>query len=385
MTRDVHTLPTVAHIVFRFDYGGLENGVVNILNELKGDGVRHVVIALTEASSFADRLTGDVDVHSIGKRPGKDPKSYIRLYRLLRQISPDVVHTRNFGTIDCSFVAFLAGVPVRLHSEHGWDVFDPDGTVAKYRWIRRAMSAFIHRFVTVSDDLAKWLVNTVGIPQRKVTVLLNGVDTRRFGPAISRDRSLLPAALRSDDIVVVGSVTRFSAIKDPLNLVRAFKNLGSLDRHSSSAPALVMIGSGELEESARAALAEAGLEEASWLPGARDDVADLMKSMDIFVLGSLREGISNTILEAMASGLPIVASDTGGNRELVANGVNGKLVRPGDARALAAAISRYIVDPELRHRHGAESRRRACTQFSLDVMIDRYRSLYDGSIAEATK
>ena len=302
MREGTNSRPTIVHIVFRFDYGGLENGVVNILNGLKDDDLRHVVIALTEATSFADRLTGDVDVHSIGKRPGKDPKSYVRLYRLLRQIDPDVVHTRNFGTIDCSFVAFLARVPVRLHSEHGWDVFDPDGTRAKFRWARRAMSAFIHRFVTVSDDLAEWLVNTVGISNRKVSVLRNGVDTRRFEPAVSRERSALPAALQRDDVVIVGSVTRFSAIKDPLNLVRAFESLERSSGHSASTPALVMIGSGELHEAACAALSDAGLAESSWLPGSRDDVAALMRSMDIFVLGSLREGISNTILEAMASG-----------------------------------------------------------------------------------
>lgn len=374
---------TIVHIIFRFDYGGLENGVVNILNGLADDGARHVVVALTEATAFAERLPDAVAVHSVGKKPGKDFGAYLRLYRLLRQLRPQVVHTRNFGTIDCSLVAFLARVPVRLHSEHGWDVFDPDGTKRKYRWMRRVMSRFIHRFVTVSDDLAGWLVHTVGIARGKVERLYNGVDTGRFRPADDSGRDLLPARLRRDGVVVIGSVTRFSAIKDPMNLVNAFQRLA---RRDSAAPAvLVMIGGGELHSEAQAALAEAGLAESVWLPGARDDVPALMQIMDVFALGSLREGISNTILEAMASGLPIVASDTGGNRELVADGENGLLVPPGDDRALAEALEHYVGDSTMRRRHGAESRRRAAEEFSLSVMVDRYRALYNGAIAEAVE
>jgi sugar transferase (PEP-CTERM/EpsH1 system associated) len=373
---------TVVHIVFRFDYGGLENGVVNILNGLADENTRHVVIALTEATNFAERLPGGVDVHSIHKQAGKDPKAYVRLYHLLRRIRPDVVHSRNFGTIECAFVAFLAGVPVRIHSEHGWDVFDPDGTRPKFRWMRRAMAPFIHRFVTVSEDLASWLVGTVRISKDKVEPLHNGVDTRRFQPRAAPSREGLPEAIAQGD-VVIGSVTRFSAIKDPLNLVRAFIALRRDDAQSPEQPVLAMLGHGELHDEACRELERSGLRDLAWLPGARDEVAELMRSMDVFVLGSLREGISNTILEAMATGLPIVASDTGGNRELVADGVNGFLVEPGDPAGLADAIRRYLGDPGLRERHGAESRRRACSEFSLDAMIGRYRSLYEQAISKA--
>jgi sugar transferase (PEP-CTERM/EpsH1 system associated) len=217
--------PLVAHIVFRFDYGGLENGVANLLNGLQGERLRHAVIAMTEATSFAERLPADVRVYEIGKQPGKDPRAYIRLFRLLRQLAPTVVHTRNFGTIDCAFIAFLARVPVRIHGEHGWDVFDPDGTNRKYRLIRQAMSPFIDRFVTVSQELGEWLENVVGIPHKKITRICNGVDTARFRPAANAtEKSACPGAGEPGRLVI-GSVTRFSKIKDPLNLVEAFRQL----------------------------------------------------------------------------------------------------------------------------------------------------------------
>ncbi|MEO1201367.1 MAG: TIGR03088 family PEP-CTERM/XrtA system glycosyltransferase [Pseudomonadota bacterium] len=385
MIRDVGDRPTVVHIIFRFDYGGLENGVVNILRGLVDDDVQHIVVALTEATAFADRLPEGIALHSIGKRPGKDPAAYFRLFRLLRRLKPSVVHTRNMGTIDCALIAFLARVPVRIHGEHGWDIFDPDGTNPKYRRVRRVLAPLIHKFVTVSDDLGDWLIDTVGIRSSKVQRLRNGVDVRRFHP-VSEDRcDRLPAAIGKPGNVVVGSVTRFSAIKDPLNLVRAFSRLATAQAAPGGSAVLVMIGAGELHADAVAAVEATGVAELSWLPGARDDVPELMRAMDVFVLGSLKEGISNTILEAMASGLPVVACETGGNHELVADGVNGCLVPPGDSEALASAIGRYVDDASLRREHGNASRDRAENEFSIDAMIERYRNLYNWAIARALK
>ena len=354
----------IVHIVFRFDYGGLENGVVNVINGLSEGRYRHVVIALTEATEFAARLRGDVVVKCIGKRAGKDFPAYVRLFRELRRLRPDIVHTRNLSTLECAFVAFLAGVPVRIHGEHGWDVFDPDGTRPKYRLMRRFVYRFVNRVVAVSEDLEKWLVRVVGIPPRKVRHICNGVDTERFKPAAAKHDA--------SGEVVIGTVTRFEAIKDPRNLIEAFIML----REAGHRIRLVMIGDGELYAGCKKALEIAGETSASWLPGSRDDIAEQLRSMDVFVLGSLREGISNTLLEAMSSGLPVVATDTGGNRELVEPDLNGVLVPPGDRDALSQAIREYVVDPSRRIKHGRASRDRVMSRFSLVRMIDEYRSLY---------
>jgi len=364
----------VVHIVFRFDYGGLENGVANLVNSLSGESLRHAIVVLTEATEFSRRLSDDVQVFTLGKKPGKDPAAYVRLYKLLRRLKPAIVHTRNIGTLDCSFIAFLARVPVRIHGEHGWDVYDPDGTHAKYRWLRRIFSRFVYRFVTVSDDLRAWLIAVIGISEEKVKHICNGVDTQRFQPATLERGG-------GTGGVVIGSVTRFSPIKDPLNLVEAFIMLHEDGTAACKSAKLVMIGDGELHGQALDLLREANLESCSWLPGSRDDIPEQLRSMDVFVLGSLREGISNTILEAMAAGLPVIATNTGGNGELVQSGVTGMLVPPADTESLASALANYVADSNLREEHGRASWQRVIDEFSINVMVQNYKNLYNGALA----
>jgi sugar transferase (PEP-CTERM/EpsH1 system associated) len=371
--------PLIVHIVFRFDFGGLENGIVNLINGTADGRFDHAVIALTESTEFARRLRVGVPVFALRKRPGQDFSAHYRLYRLLRTLRPAVVHTRNFGTLDCALIACLARVPIRIHGEHGWDIFDPEGTKRKYRIARRILAAFVHRFVTVSIDLQRWLAEVVGIAPGKVTHIYNGVDTERFHPAASNERRRLPADIFPPGAIVVGSVTRFSAIKDPLNLVDAFIRLRSTSRAAASVR-LLIAGDGELRAAALSRLEQAGAAGAAWLPGSRNDVAELLRDMDIFVLGSLREGISNTILEAMASGLPVIASSAGGNSELIRAEENGALVPPGDSAALAAALGRYVEDDALRRKHGRAARERVVAQFSLAAMLANYQALYERTL-----
>jgi sugar transferase (PEP-CTERM/EpsH1 system associated) len=369
--------PLVVHIVFRFDYGGLENGIVNLVNGLPADELDHAIIALTEASDFRLRIRrADVKIYALNKRPGKDPGVYLRLWKLLRALKPDIVHTRNVGTMDCLAVAWLAGVPVRMHGEHGWDVHDPDGANPKYRRVRRLFNPLVRRFVTVSRDLERWLVERVGIDAGKVVQICNGVDTQRFHPRRGEARESLPAERFPAGCIVIGSVTRLTEIKDPLNLVRAFLAARPALLAEGRDVRLAVIGDGPLRGAIEAEVAAAGAKECVWLPGSRDDVAALLRAFDVFVLGSLREGISNTVLEAMASGLPVIASATGGNLELVEHGVNGALVPPGDAAALAAELTSYVRDDAKRAAHAAASRRRAEQHFSLGGMMNRYRELY---------
>lgn len=362
--------PLIAHLVFRFDIGGLENGVVNLVNGLPESEFRHVVIALTEATDFRLRIArDDVRVHEIGKRPGKDPKAYLRLYRLLRELQPDIIHTRNLATLECALVAALARVPFRIHGEHGWDVHDQYGNILKYKVLRRIINPFIQQFVTVSRDLREWLVARVGIPARKVLCICNGVDTQRFRPA-----AISPSS--ASNIVLIGSVTRFQEIKDPLNLVRAFVEARRGLASRGVNLRLLMLGDGPLRAEAMALLESAGASGAASLPGGGSDVPELLRTLNLFVLGSRREGISNTILEAMATGLPVIASATGGNLELIVPEMTGKLVPPGDTSALADAIVTYALDAEMRARHGQAARARAENEYSLARMLEDYRRLY---------
>jgi glycosyltransferase involved in cell wall biosynthesis len=142
-----------------------------------------------------------------------------------------------------------------------------------------------------------------------------------------------------------------------------------------------MVGDGPLRERVRALLGEAGVDEYAWLPGERNDVARIMRSFDLFVLPSLAEGISNTILEAMATGLPVLATAVGGNPELVQAGVTGTLVPRDDPESMARALRAYADSKELCRRHGVEARRTIERKFGMEAMVDAYMAVYDGLLA----
>ena len=375
-------VPLVAHIIHRFDIGGLENGVVNLINHMPAERYRHAVIALTEYTDFHKRiLRTDVKCYAVGKRPGKDPKAYKRLWTLLRKLRPDIVHTRNLPTIDAQVVAAVAGVPCRVHGEHGRDVIDLDGTRRKYVWLRRALDRFIHRYIPLSRDLEEWLSTTVRVRPGKITRIYNGVDSNRFRPSRSKRLRLPVAGLVKDDSIVIGTVGRMADVKDQLTLVRAFLRLLDEMPEARQRFRLVIIGDGPLHGPASDLLRSTNAENIAWFPGARDDVPALMQGFDLFVLPSIAEGISNTILEAMASGLPVLATRVGGNGELVVPDETGWLIPPADPAAMARAIASVTRDAETLRAFGRAGRKRIEEKFSLTNMVDRYLGVYDLELA----
>jgi sugar transferase (PEP-CTERM/EpsH1 system associated) len=375
--------PLIAHVLHRFDVGGLENGVVNLLNRIPNSRYRHAIICLTDyAEEFRQRLLyrDDIPIHALHKRAGRDPSMFGKLYRLLRELKPAILHTRNLGALDALLPATLAGVKHRVHGEHGRDVADLDGSNKKHQWLRRMHNPLVHRYIALSKDLESYLVQRCGIPPRKIVHISNGVDTEKFKP---EPRQALPAEIFAGDTVVVGSVSRLQPVKDPLNLVRAFIELVRLLPEQRHRLRLAIIGGGPLHEQCRQELQQAGIADLAWLPGDRSDVPQLMRGMDIFVLPSLAEGISNTILEAQASGLPIVATRVGGNVEIIVEGQSGDLVPAADPAALAAALRAYVLDPAKRDKAGAAARKHVVAQFSIDAMVANYLRVYDGLLAGA--
>jgi len=167
------------------------------------------------------------------------------------------------------------------------------------------------------------------------------------------------------------------AVKDQLTLVRAFVRLLECRTDLRQRLRLAVIGDGDLRAPALDLLREAGVLDLAWLPGERADIAEIMRGFDVFVLPSLAEGISNTILEAMATGLPIVATRVGGNPELVNEGQSALLVPADDPEAMATAIAVYADDAAKRARHGAAGRASAEARFSLDAMVKAYMEVYD--------
>ena len=356
----------------------MENGIVNLINHSPRGRYRHAIVCLRYFSDFRNRIADkDVEVYALDKQAGRNLSYYIRLWRLLRRLRPDIVHTRNLPTIDLVPTIVLAGVRHRVHGEHGRDILEIDGENRKYNAIRRAMSPWIQRYVSVSRDIEAWLRDSIGIPAHKIAQIYNGVDTDKFFAAADARPPLPSAAGAPVNGFVVGTVGRMEAVKDQLTLVKAFIRLCGMPGGKGAPPFLVLIGEGSLREPAETLLRDAGFLDRAWFAGSRDDVADLLRAIDLFVLPSINEGISNTVIEAMATGLPVVATRVGGNPELVVEGQTGTMVPPRAVDALAGVLRNYVENPRLCVQHGTAGRFRAVEMFSMRAMVDGYLSVYD--------
>lgn len=368
------TTPLVVHVIHRLQVGGLENGLVNLINTMPPAHFRHAIVCMTDHTDFIQRLKRpDVAVYKLEKRPGHDLRAYLRFWRLIRRLRPAIVHTRNYGTLDMQFFAWLARVPVRIHGEHGRDSLDVDGSNRKYLLLRKIFKRFVSGFTTVSKDLENWLGSSVGISADRIRQLYTGVDANRFSPG--ERPKLLPEGFVDSQSVVFGTVGHLRPEKDQLTLVRAFAML-NVAGNAGDRARLVLVGEGVERSAIEAEIRRLGLVNKVWLAGQRYDTDQLYRTMDIFVLPSLGEGIPNSVLEAMACGKPVIATRVGGCPELVEDGVTGRLVPSAMPDAMAQAMREYLEDADLRRDHGLAARQLVVTRFSLQAMADAYADAY---------
>jgi sugar transferase (PEP-CTERM/EpsH1 system associated) len=374
----VDSRPLVLHVMYRFDTGGLENGVVNIINHMPDDAYRHAVLALTEVTDFKQRITrSDVEFISLRKPPGQGVWQYPKLYQLFRQLRPHIVHSRNLAALEVQIPAWAAGVPVRLHGEHGRDADDLTGNNVTYQRVRRFYKPFVHHYVALSRDLDDYLVQKTGVSQAKITQIYNGVNTDRFCPAPTGPQPISGCPFDPAQHWLVGTVGRMQTVKDQTMLAQAFVQALVLAPRLKANLRLVMVGEGPLRAQAQAVLDQAGVGGLAWLPGERGDVADIMRGLHAFALPSLGEGISNTILEAMASALPVVATAVGGNADLVVHGQTGFITPPADSTAMAQQLVALAGNPWQAQRMGQAGRQRVLANFSMQAMVSAYQRVYD--------
>jgi len=368
--------PLIVHLIYRLDFGGLESLLVDCVNRIGPGQFRHAIICLTDYTSFSEKITQpEVDIYALHKPPGLALALHLTLWKLFRKLRPAILHTYNLATIEYAATARLAGVPAVLHAEHGRDMADMNGTNARHNLLRKHLALFIDRYVTVSKDLQQWLIQVVGIPVHKQQLIINGVDTDRFAP----DRPASAGAESSPwsaQHVVIGTVGQIRNIKNHAGLIRTFGLILQQYPAYRNTLRLTIVGDGSLLPDLKQQVIEAGLLELVWLPGARSDIAQIMAGFAVFTLPSLAEGTPVALLEAMACGLPVVASQVGGIPEVITDGVNGTLVAAGDEAALAAAIMHYVSNPELAAAQGSAARTRVVEAYSQTHMIETYIRLY---------
>ena len=364
----------ISHIVYSFGVGGLENGIVNLINHLDPDQFRFSVCSFTPRREIFERITQKgVHFEVLHKQEGNDWRLPIKLAKLFKQWQVDIVHTHNWATYMEGLVAAkLARVPTFIHGEHGLTQLT--------RWHRSAAyklcAPVTDRFFTVSEHLRDKFVDEFHIPAAKVTAITNGVDCQKFYPDPQLRCQKRQEFGISPDTVVLGAVGRLTVDKDYHALLHAV----SLLTKRTPPWQLYIIGEGGLDTELLALAKSLGIEKSVHFLGGRDDVNDLLNIVDVFSLTSVREGMPNSILEAMCVNLPIVATDVGGVGEIVVDGQTGLLI-PVETpetkpQAIAEALDSLIRSPQRRQELGRAGHKRIVQEFSLDKMVNTYAETY---------
>jgi L-malate glycosyltransferase len=355
----------VMHLVYSFGFGGMEVGVAKLSNALDPGVIAVSICSGRPSEVLKYRLRPEVRFFELGRRQGNDPASLIRLVRLLKREQPEILHTHGWATLVEGIVAArLAGVPAVVHGEHGTLELR-----ALNRRVQRWMWGRADRVLAVSSRLAERMERLIGFPSAAVHVLRNGVDTVRFTPA--RRGAARHEFGYAPDQLVLGTAGRLVPVKDQATLLRAWSILRARGLQFTG----VIAGKGALKDDLETLARSLGLDDVHFL-GNRADVEQVMAAWDVFILSSVSEGLSNTIQEAMATGLAVVATHVGGADELVVPDQTGVLVPASEPAAMADALERLLRDPEERIAMGQAARARAEQVFSLDRMVQQYTDLY---------
>jgi len=370
----------IMHVLACLGNGGTEFGVLKLIKGLGTEQFENRICITRQADSEFVRAHGlEGGLASAAGSGARYQFPLFRLRKIFQQYRPHIVHTRNWGGLEAVLAARLARVPVVIHSEHGYEVGNLAGVPLRQKAFRRVAFAMTDRVFTVTQELCKYHARQAWTNPRRIGVIHNGVDTALYAPSASaRDRVRREFSLPPERLVL-GSVGRLVPIKDYAALLKAAERLlqQKVDAH------VLLVGSGpEFEQLSRCASESQLLKDRVTFVGASDRVSELLNAMDVFVLPSLGEGMSNTLLEAMATGLPLVATHVGGNLEVIGEEQSEWLFVPGDVRGLENRILRLANDSALRSHLGAACRARSLELFSLEQMIRSYHQLYSVAAAQ---
>ena len=362
----------IAHVVESLEIGGLEHVVVALVGEQRRRGHEVRILCLWRRGALAERAeAAGIVVECCDKQSGLDVRALSVMRRMLRAFRPDVLHTHNPMAHYYAVAASLGlGIGSIVNSRHGMG--SGQLSARREKLYRAALLATDHA-VSVCDAARQRFVAHGVMPAAKAVVVRNGIDLSRFvprseaaGARLRQSLGLPPAA------VVFGTVGRLNEAKQQHRMLSALCTL--LD-HGLEA-ALVVAGDGELRAELERETDRLRLREHVRFLGARSDVPDLLAGMDVFVLSSRTEGYSLALVEASAAALPIVATDVGGNAEIVQDGRTGLLVPSGDDARLATAMEELARSAARRELLGRQARQWALEEGSLDAMCDGYERLY---------
>ncbi|HZN54360.1 MAG TPA: glycosyltransferase family 4 protein [Candidatus Polarisedimenticolaceae bacterium] len=371
--------PVVVHLITRLELGGAQQNTLYCLEH--HDRERFAVGLWAGAGGILDeraRAIRDADVrilpwlrHPIA--PARDAAALFRLASMLDGV--DLVHTHSSKAgILGRAAARLAGTPGVVHTVHGWSFNETQSAATRRAFVEleRQAARATDRIVCVSAaDRETGLSLGIGEPSR-YRILRSGIDRSLYAQQPGAREAARAALGFGPGDVVVGSITNLKPQKAPLDFIEAARLAIAREPRLRFFAA----GDGELRRAAEERIAAAGLGHAVRLLGWREDVAELLAAMDLFVLTSLFEGLPRAVLQAMAASVPVIATDAGGTSEVVGDGA-GILVPRGDPAAVAEAIVSLAADPAGRRRHAAAGAARLGTEFDIASMVARLEDLYE--------
>jgi len=359
------------HVLASLHQGGAERLVTELLCTLDTRRFEPTLVLLFDR--IGSELEARLDAHEVSIVPlhkhriGIDPLMFPAMARALRRIRPDIVHTHGYPLAYVLPAWLLLRIPHGLHTVH---------TVAE-KESRPRLGPPLHRLafrlgvhpVFISEAVRESFEALYA--GRTGEVIRDGIRLEPFRhPAVDRASWRARHGYRDDDLLVV-SVARVEDVKNPLGLIEAFGKLADANPRAR----LLLVGDGSVRPRVEERIAALGLSGKARLLGFRSDVPEILHACDVLVLNSRYEGLGLAVMEAMAAGLPVVATQVGGIPELVQPGVTGRLVAPADSAGLATALADLLADPDLRKRMGEAARRRA-DSFSIGEMTRRYEATY---------
>ena len=359
----------VLQVVLSLNPGGTERLVIELSRRLHAE-FPMAVCCLDERGSWGEALRRDgIPVHELGRQPGFHPFLAAKVRTLARRQGAQIVHCHHYSPFVYGALASLLMPDVKvIFTEHGRLSDAPPSR--KRRTANRLLGGLADAVTTVSHDLLSHMVRE-GFDAGAVRVVSNGITVPAPRSPHDRIRTRHLLGLAGDDFVI-GSVGRLDPVKDFPNLVDALAAL----RRSGANARLVLVGDGPERADIEQHVRNSGLTDCVQLLGYRADATDLLCALDLYVNSSIFEGISLTILEAMAVGLPVVATHVGGTSEIVEQGVTGLLTPARDAVALAAAMATLHQSEVMRRAYGNAGRERVVRAFSIERMVAEYAGLY---------
>jgi glycosyltransferase involved in cell wall biosynthesis len=354
----------IAQFTFGLELAGQERVVVDLAKAFRERGCNSLVCTTLFGGQLANELeAASLPFKCLGLRKSYAPHAIVSVMRYLRENSIDAVITHgSSGCLVPRIAAIMERIPAIIHVEHNVSDFKKSYHIVA----DRLLSRHTDKIVCISENAKESLVRIEKTIPDKVTVIPNGLDTNRF----SVRNGGRPAV---NQIKRIGMIGRFAEQKGHSYFLKAASELVKVEKDIE----FVFIGDGPLRPEIEAKVGELGLQNYCKFLGLRSDACDLLQTFDIFVLSSLWEGLPITLLEAQYFGVASVATDVGGNAEVIRNGYNGLLVPPRDPWALASALRRLLLDEELRKRFSLRGKEIFEEKFSGRRMTDAYLGLIE--------